>query len=1076
MKRLVLAFFLLLVAGTAYSQVIGGGGGGGGTGTVSTGVPGLEASYSGTTTTGTCTQGHCTIVLEPWAVANGYGASAAAVTDWGAVINAAVASFGGSTQCGTIKLRGDISTYPVTTSWDFERQSCAVIGPAPGMAFIGGPITFNFSGTANVQNSNTAGAGDGLLLENLILQGPGGCSSNTAGAGIHAKGRIRIYGVNIPENGFCGHAVWFDSTAGTNSIDDWEVKHSRFYGTYGHGFYVTGGEGQVGHMETTALDCAHSGGLTNCYSLYDNSSYGNTYTAIVFNGGYGGNHDILVGANMAYNVGSVTINGSYVESGSLAAPANLDVKVSSPGTLTINGGVLAQSVLDNGWDPSGYPPCVTGRGMASCGVYYNSTALTTGATLIANKATPLNLSSSQSFTLPSSPQRGMWVTVTDVAGTLSGSVVATISPAAGNINGASTYPMLSPFASVTFVYTGSQWNVMSSAGGSGTIGSSTAGYFAQYTGPTTIGGVQYIPIANNSQGAAYTAVASDAGNLITATTGSWTLTLPTTLTTGGCSGVTPVATGYNTSVQNSGAGTITVTPCSGTINGVASYTLSQNQGVAVLFDGTNYEIWSGSSGSGTVTANSTPTSGFSAGKFLYSNGSLLQGGTFGTGLTFSGGTLTASGGSGGNPGPYTVGTLISGSGALTNPAVNNTYCVNVTGAATMTLPSATSGQRIVLKNCDGSLTGTNTLTISPTSSTIDGAATYVMNAPYQETTFWWNNQGTAQWSTEQVPRTNIITFGVGTTSYTPTPGAKSIKVWLLGGGGSGGSGGVAISGTNAATGGGGGGGGELKIGEFRVADLPGAGASALSMVVGAGGTGPSGVTGNTTTAGTAGAGGNPTYLWDGSSVYVLKAWPGGGGGPGASATAVGGGGGGGTYQAGGNTSGAGAGSGGNQNGGAGSASGAAAGASNSANYGGVSGAGGGGSTNAAVAGAGGSNSQGGASGGGAGGGATSVPAATGGANSGSIFYSTTVNAASAGTAGNAGSNGSTFATTQPVSPGTGGGGGGGNTSAGTGGKGGNGKNGGGGGGGGGVVSTGSNNTSGAGGNGGDGIGAIEEFF
>ena len=628
-------------------------------------------------------------------------------------------------------------------------------------------------------------------------------------------------------------------------------------------------------------------------------------------------------------------------------------------------------------------------------------------------------------------------------------------------------------------------------GGTGTVSSSTVGYFATYTGSTTVGGIQYIPISNNSQGANYTAVASDGGNLITASSGTFTVTLPTASSTGGCSAVTPVATGYNTTIQNAGSGVITVTPCSGTINGASSYTLSANQGVAVVFDGTNYEVWTGmQGGSGTVTANSTPTSGFSAQDLIGSDGSKTQRVILGTNLSVTGTgpyTLNATGGSGGNPGPYTVGSVISGSGALTNPAVNNTYCVNVTGAATMMLPSATSGQRIVLKNCDGSLTTTNTLTVSPTSSTIDGASTYVMNAPYQETTFWWNNQGTAQWSTEQVPRTNTITFCsaasgctvnscTGGCSYTPTPGAKSIKVWLLGGGGSGGSGGVAISGTNAATGGGAGGGGELKIGEFRVADLPGGGASALSMVVGAGGTGPSGVSGTTTTSGTAGAGGNATYLWDGSSVYVLKAFPGGGGGPGASATAVGGGGGGGTYQAGGNSSGSGAGAGGNQNGGAGSASGAGAGAANSANYGGVSGAGGGGSTNAAVAGAGGSNSQGGASGGGGGGGATSVPAATSGAGSGSIFYSTNVTNASGGTAGNAGSNGTTFATTQLVSPGTGGGGGGGNTSAGTGGKGGDGKIGGGGGGAGGVVSTGSSNTSGAGGDGGGGLAAVEELF
>jgi hypothetical protein len=105
-------------------------------------------------------------------------------------------------------------------------------------------------------------------------------------------------------------------------------------------------------------------------------------------------------------------------------------------------------------------------------------------------------------------------------------------------------------------------------------------------------------------------------------------------------------------------------------------------------------------------------------------------------------------GSGGNPGPYTVGTVITGSGALSNPAVNTTYCVTLTGAGTMTLPTATAGQRIVLKDCSGAMSATNTLTITPTSGNIDGQANFVMNTPYQGNGFWYNNQGSPQWSVE----------------------------------------------------------------------------------------------------------------------------------------------------------------------------------------------------------------------------------------------------------------------------------------------------------------------------------------
>lgn len=57
--------------------------------------------------------------------------------------------------------------------------------------------------------------------------------------------------------------------------------------------------------------------------------------------------------------------------------------------------------------------------------------------------------------------------------------------------------------------------------------------------------------------------------------------------------------------------------------------------------------------SGTITADSTPTSGFMAGQLLYSDGSQVQAGTVGSGLSFSGGTLTATGV--GGPSSSTIG-------------------------------------------------------------------------------------------------------------------------------------------------------------------------------------------------------------------------------------------------------------------------------------------------------------------------------------------------------------------------------------------------------------------------------------
>jgi hypothetical protein len=49
----------------------------------------------------------------------------------------------------------------------------------------------------------------------------------------------------------------------------------------------------------------------------------------------------------------------------------------------------------------------------------------------------------------------------------------------------------------------------------------------------------------------------------------------------------------------------------------------------------------------TITGGTTPVASLPTSKFLYSDGSHVQGGTFGSGLSFAGGTLTASGGGGG---------------------------------------------------------------------------------------------------------------------------------------------------------------------------------------------------------------------------------------------------------------------------------------------------------------------------------------------------------------------------------------------------------------------------------------------
>ncbi|MGA9598907.1 MAG: hypothetical protein WBS22_01355, partial [Methylocystis sp.] len=61
-------------------------------------------------------------------------------------------------------------------------------------------------------------------------------------------------------------------------------------------------------------------------------------------------------------------------------------------------------------------------------------------------------------------------------------------------------------------------------------------------------------------------------------------------------------------------------------------------------------------GGGSITANSSLTSGYSANQFVYSDGTKVQAGTFGSGLSFSGGTLSVTGTTPTNVITYSVGT------------------------------------------------------------------------------------------------------------------------------------------------------------------------------------------------------------------------------------------------------------------------------------------------------------------------------------------------------------------------------------------------------------------------------------
>lgn len=104
-----------------------------------------------------------------------------------------------------------------------------------------------------------------------------------------------------------------------------------------------------------------------------------------------------------------------------------------------------------------------------------------------------------------------------------------------------------------------------------------------------------------------------------------------------------------------------------------------------------------------LTGNAVATSGFTAGQFLYSDGTLLQAGTFGSGLTFSAGTLTVSMGltvntttvSGGSAGNllYTDGSKLQATGGVTysaTPQAITIASIANPSASTLTLTGATA--------------------------------------------------------------------------------------------------------------------------------------------------------------------------------------------------------------------------------------------------------------------------------------------------------------------------------------------------------------------------------------------------
>lgn len=298
-------------------------------------------------------------------------------------------------------------------------------------------------------------------------------------------------------------------------------------------------------------------------------------------------------------------------------------------------------------------------------------------------------------------------------------------------------------------------------------------------------------LVNPQTGTSYTILTSDGCKLITHSNASATAyTLPQ-------ANSSTFPNGWFVEIENLGAGLVTITPTTSTIDGAATFALSQNQGIKIFSDGTNYSTNRGAGSRVPINAQTGTSYTYVSsdwGKLVtHTNaaaiaGTLPQAGTAfpanwwmyvenrGAGLlTITPTTSTIDGAAtltlGTNQGCFigSDGTnyFTANRGLNPRPTVNSqtgttyTYVVGDWGklvthsnasAIAGTLPQAGTafpdGWFMFVQN-----TGAGTLTITPTTSTIDGAATLVLT----------QNQGAIIYSNG----TNYFTMrGTGPTVFT----------------------------------------------------------------------------------------------------------------------------------------------------------------------------------------------------------------------------------------------------------------------------------------------------------------------